>query len=127
MRRGFSLLEVIVATVILATITGTTVEILRQGFRASEESQKRTIAYNLAREKLEEYSGPPSYVPPINPYTEAYGTITGFSNFKRVVTVSSFSWPGCPGGCGVIRQINVTVYWDSDRKSQSFTTLKADY
>lgn len=121
MKRGFSLLEVIVATVILATITGTTVEILRQGYRASAESQNRTIAYNLAREKLEEYYGYSSGT------TEDYGTIANFRNFKRVVTINWNPYPYGYPPTYYLGLITVTVYWNNDRNSQSFSTLWSYY
>jgi len=118
MRKGFSLLEVMVSVVILSSITGAAIEIFRLGYRAAAESQNRTIAYNLAREKLEQYSGIPLNY---SGSSEGYGAIANFLNFRRVVNVNYYAY-----GSYLI-QITVTVYWNNDRNSQSFTTLKASY
>lgn len=117
--KGFSLLESMVAVLILSLLLGGMLGIFWQGFKAAENSSKRTIAYSLAREKLEEYSRTP--LPSNGAATENYGTINGFTDFKRRADVNDYVYPG------ELKQITVTVYWNNDANSQSFTTLKADY
>ncbi|MFH1339348.1 MAG: type II secretion system protein [Candidatus Omnitrophota bacterium] len=118
-KRGFSLIEISVAVALLALILGGMLGIFWQGFVAEKKSQERTIAYSLAREKLEEYSRIP--LPANGTITEDYGSIPEFSDFKRVINVGDYLFPG------ELKLITVNVYWNSDQDSQSFVTLKADY
>lgn len=119
MKKGFSLIEISVAVALLALILGGMLGVFWQGFYAAEKSQERTAAYNLAREKSEEYSRIP--LPSNGTATEDYGAIPEFSDFKRVVNISDYLY------AGELKQITVTVYWNNDQDSQSFVTLKADY
>ncbi len=115
--RGFSLIEIVVAIAILTMIAGGMLNVFYQGFIAAKKSQNRTIAYSLGREKLEE-----NYLWPPSSSIENYGAISEFPAFRRTVTVTPH--PVYPVE---LRQVVVTVFWDSDQDSQSFTTLKADY
>lgn len=118
-KRGFSLIEISIAVALLALILGGMLGIFWQGFNAARRSQERAVAYSLAREKLEEYSGVP--LAPNGSTTEDYGQIPEFPDFKRVVNVSDYLYPGR------LKRITVTVFWNSDQNSGSFVTLKADY
>jgi prepilin-type N-terminal cleavage/methylation domain-containing protein len=118
MRKGFSLIEIVIAVGILALIVGGMLEIFQQGFGAAKKSQDRTIAYSLAREKLEEKSS----VLPWPPAGEPRALVSGFSGVEReVVVVSPYL------GYNDLALISVTVWWDNGNQSQTFVTLKANY
>ena len=119
MKKGFSLIEVSIAVCILALILAGMLEIFNQGSNAAKKSKDSAAAYSLAREKLEAYSFAP--LPPDGTISENYGTIAEFPDFRRVTNVSDYLYPG------ELKQIVVTVWWNNDRDSQSFVTLKADY
>ena len=117
-KKGFSLIEISITTVILALICSGMLGIFTQGFNYLGQSKARTIAYNLAREKLEEYSRLPLSGDLNN--TEDYGEITDFPSFKRVVTIEVEA-------SGKLIQIAANVYWNNNQENQSIVTLKADY
>lgn len=113
--RGFSLIEVAIAIVVLGLVAGTVISVFAAGAKAARKTQQQTIAYNLLREKLEEkFSWPPS--------SEALTTVTGFTDFQRQVTVTS---PYL--GNANLARINVTVQWDAGLKNQTVETIKANY
>ena len=112
---GFTLIETIVALAILSLIFLDMAQIIKIGYSAGSKSKKYVTACSLAREKLEEKS---SWLPA----SESRAAVSGFSGFEREVTVSNHAtYPA------TLKQILVTVYWDSGASSVSFTTLKADY
>lgn len=112
---GFTLIETIVAIAFLALIFLDMAQIIKGGYSAGLKSRKYIAACSLAREKLEDKS---SWLP----VPEIRAAVSGFSGFEREVAVSDHAtYPA------TLKQIVVTVYWDSGASSVSFTTLKADY
>lgn len=112
---GFTLIETIVALAILSLIFLEMAQIIKLGYGAGLKSKKYVTACNLAREKLEEKS---SWLPT----TESRAAVSGFSGFEREVTVSNHAtYPA------TLKQILVTIYWDSGAKNVSFVTFKSDY
>lgn len=121
MKKGFSLIETAMAIALLALIIGGMLEVFRQGFAAAKKSGARTIAVNLAREKLEEYSRVPLPSNGSPAETEGYGDIVNFAEFRRTVDVSDYIFPA------ELKRISVTVYWNGDQDSLVFETLKAAF
>ena len=145
--KAFSIIEVTIAVAILALVLGGMLAVFHQGAKASLKTRQQAIAYNLLREKLEELSNtnpvlftvsnptcsrPPltSCLPrpicPCSSYTsppdEPIATVGGFPDFEREVDIT------CPYlGNNNLARIQVIVWWDNGRYSQSVETLKANY
>lgn len=117
---GFSLIEVAVALAIFGLIAGGMVAIFGQGSRVTDSSKKKVIAVSLAGEKLEELSR--NSVQPADSGSEAYGDITGFTEFRREWNVSWYQ-----GYTNDLAQIDVIVYWNTNAENISISTLKARY
>lgn len=123
---GFTIIEVLAAIVILtvgllgmASLTGAII-------RGNRLSNDLTTATTLAQDEMEDirrlgYSGTPTSDTTV---TEDYNSISGYPLYKRVtvtdVYTSGTTWP--PAG---IKDITVTVYWDSDRHSVELKTSLA--
>jgi len=115
-RESFSLIEIVISIVILALILGGMTAIFSQGYIYLRKVRDKSIAFSLLREKLEEESQWPPTAS-----NEAYGSIAGFSDFRRQVEVNDYIYPG------QLKKVTVTVWWDSDNKSESISTLVGDY
>lgn len=97
------------------------------GAKIEMTSQKETVALFLAQEKLEEtMSG--SYLDAgmsLGTTTEDYGTISGFSVFKRVKEISYYD----PQTSSVTssdlgtKKLDITVYWGYGAKSIKLSSL----
>lgn len=133
--KGFTLIEVSIALVILALIVGWMLGIFWQEFNIRKQSEERTVAYSLAREVIEEYSDwgrltaragtPPAngvYTNPPAPVTFNNLTYTPRLTISDGPCVSGIS--GCPPN-NELKQISVTITWGT--KSFTLTTLKANY
>ncbi|MCK5244370.1 MAG: prepilin-type N-terminal cleavage/methylation domain-containing protein [Desulfobacterales bacterium] len=115
--KGFSLLEVLVAMLILSIGLLTTAALTVGIIQGNGLSKKHTTATTLAREQMEDirrrgYSGMPAITS-----TEDYNTIINYPSHKRV-TETSANDPGLN-----MKTITVTVYWDSDNRSVALQTI----
>lgn len=117
-KSGFSIIEITIALAVLVFILSGMLSVLNSGFLASRKTNKRTTAYSLLREKLEEKFSTVVW-PPVS---EALGAVPGFTSFQRSVIVTN-PYLGFAG----LALINVTVLWDSGTKSQTIATIKANY
>lgn len=115
---GFSLIEVVGAVAILIFILSGALGIFWQGLKVAVNSRKRTIAYSLAREKIEE-----NYRWPLvnGEFNENYGQIRDFPEFRRFTSIQDYL------GVWQLKLIYVKIYWNNDAAGQSFETLKANY
>lgn len=119
-KRGLSLIEVTVATAILALILGGMLGIFGQGFASARQSQERAVAYNLARSVLEDYFdwSRISVLPlsiQINLTPENINNII----YSKSITVSN------QGPYGTLRRIRAVISWNSG--SFSLETFKSAY
>jgi len=112
-KKGLSLIEVVPAIAILMAILLSMTGIFSQGYRYLRKSRMQTVACALAQEKVEAQS-----VWPPSSSNEAYGTITGFLNFRRVCAVAND--PTYPTS---LRSITVTVFWQGEKGEQSLTLV----
>ena len=84
-QRGISLIDILIAITIIAVgivaVFGPITRAIQQRFDAEQTS----IAMNLARSKMEEVMNQKFWE--IQPSEEDFGTIEGYSNFRRVVVV----------------------------------------
>jgi prepilin-type N-terminal cleavage/methylation domain-containing protein len=117
-RKGFSIVEVMVALVILGFIASGMLAVFWQGEQLRKRTRENSIAYNLIREKLEEKSSFISW-PPVN---EVRAAVTGFSGYERQVAVTN---PYL--GNTDLALLQVTVWWNNAAQSQLVETIKANY
>jgi len=118
---GFTLLEVLVAMVILAVgllgMASLSVGIIK----ANELSKEVSSATTCAREKMEDverlgYAGMPETSGTV---TEAYNSITAYLDCKREIT-TTVNAPATD-----MKTVTVTVYWDSDSHQVQLKTFLA--
>lgn len=99
--KGFTLLEVLMA-VLLVTIGIVTLSgAFSVGLFASGNSESLLLATHLAQEKMEEIRNK-SYASITN---ESRAAVSGFSSFEREVVVST--------PLTDLKQVSVNVYWDN--------------
>lgn len=117
--RGFTLLEVMLALVLLVGGISAATYLFSRGMYAATDSESITQAAALAQERLEQLRG--AVFGSIS--SEAKAAVAGWSGFSREVAVSQ------PAGTnGDFKQVVVTVYWDSNEGelSTALTTYVAD-
>jgi len=118
---GFTLLEVLVAMVILAVgllgMASLSVGIIK----ANELSKEVSSATTCAREKMEDverlgYANTPATSGTV---TEAYNSITQYPDYKRE-TITAVDTPATD-----MKTITINVYWDSDSHQVALKTFLA--
>ena len=119
---GFTLMEVLIAIVLMAVGLLGMAALTGGIMRGNNHSSDLTTATVLAQEKIEDIRRIGYYATPGSDTTttEAYGTISGFSRFKRT-TQTDVDNP-----TSNMKAITVTVFWDTDAKSVTLKTLLAE-
>jgi type IV pilus assembly protein PilV len=119
---GFTLVEVVVAMVILSVGFMTMAGVAASVMRGNAHSSRMTTATTLAQEKMEEirrsgYSG----IPDAETTTvEDYESIAHYNSYKRVVsTAATHAADG-------IKMVTVTVCWDSGSRRVVLKTILAE-
>ena len=120
--KGFSLLEVMVAVVVLGFGLLAIMHLFPMGLRASKISQDTTAASFLAQAKIEELRN--TGWSQLASGTEDYGDITDYHAFKRVTTVDNVETTG-PG----LKRITIEVFYKpyGAERSIKLVTLFTDY
>jgi type IV pilus assembly protein PilV len=116
---GFSLLELLVAMLILTVGLLGTASLVVGITNGNVVSKEMTTATTLAQDKIEDmrrrtYPGIPSTN---TTTTEAYGSVPGFPSFKRVTQTEV----GIPAAN--MKLVTVTVLWKNDTRSTFSKTI----
>jgi type II secretion system protein I len=118
--QGFTLIEIMIATVIIAVallgVASLTVGIIR----GNSFSKRLTVATILAQDRLEEVKRLGYLNSSSAEDTENYGNISGYSGFKRVTAIVNDT-PDPK-----MRTVNVSVYWDLDKHSVLLSTILSE-
>lgn len=96
---GFTLLELMLAIVLMVSGFLSLSWALSAGLFAGGDNENTLTAINLAQEKMEDIRNK-SYTAVLN---EAKAAVSGFSSFQRETTVSAIQ--------SGLKQVNVNVYW----------------
>ena len=114
-REGFSLIELLVAMLVLSTgllgVTGLTIAVME----ANLNSRNHGIATLLAQDRIEALKG--LGAGSADSTTEDYGTMAGFRDYRRVTAVRR-DVPETG-----LSTVTVTVYWDRDANAAVLQTL----
>jgi len=117
-KRGFTLIEVLVAVFILTVGIVAVLQAFPLGTYIQKSSQMTTVAIQLSQAKLEELISK-SYDDPllsVGTTTESYGTIPNFSSYKRITKVNYYdpnNSSQIPATDLGIKKIEITVSWKS--------------
>ncbi len=116
MKKGFTLLEVILAIILLGTGFAVLLQVVSTGVFTGGQNEDTIIAANLIQEKIEElrnatYSTIAS---------EDKAAVSGFSAFNRKVDVTTPQTG--------LKQVSVTVYWfaKADETNTNMVTYVSD-
>ena len=111
---GFTLIEVLVAMVILSIGLLGTAALITGIIKSNQVSNRITTATVLAQDKMEEIKS----MEYLNVVAEPLSIITDYPLYKREVTVD-------PLGTGT-QTVTVTVSWDSEAHSVELKTILAE-
>ncbi len=118
---GFTLIEVLVAMVILSVGLLGTAALITGIISSNKLSNRISTATTCAQDKMEEI-GNLGYFGTSTSYTittEPYNSITNYSLYKRI-TVTDVDNPATN-----MKTVTVTVYWDSDNSLIELKTILA--
>ena len=103
-RRGFTLIDTMLAILLFAISTVAIVEVMRQAQGNSADGENTLLATQLAQRRLEELRTT-TYANLANEVKATIASPSGFSQFSRQVTVTT--------PYTNLKQIVVTVYWNA--------------
>jgi len=118
MKKGFTLLEMLVTIVLLTVGVVALLQMMSISIFADTNTENSIIAFYLAQESMESIKDASSYAN-IDTFAATRASLSGnFADFDRAITVS-----------GDPKQVNVIVYWSVKGADQSIdlVSLFADY
>jgi prepilin-type N-terminal cleavage/methylation domain-containing protein len=92
-RRGVTLIEIMFSVVILSLVLLGMGRYMVDFSVAVRQSEARTIAVNLASQRLSEVRASPNYSGLETNFAVSEGTIPGFATFSRVTTITHVGGP----------------------------------
>ena len=98
-RRGFSLLEILIALVLFTVGFVAILGIFSRAILSSSDAEKTVVATNLAQKKMEEMRN----LAYADIASEAKAAVSGFTSFQREVTITEPQTD--------LKQVVVTAYW----------------
>ena len=116
---GFTLMEVLVAMVILTVGLLGTAALIIGIINSNKLSNRISIATVLAQDKMEEIRGVGYAGADAEAGTEDYNIIPNYPLYKRITGVVA------DDPAAGMKKITVTVYWDSDDHSVVLNTILA--
>jgi type IV pilus assembly protein PilV len=117
---GFTLIEILIATVIITIVSLGATTLTVGIMRGNSFSKRLTTATTLVQDRLEDVKRLGYANVGTAAGTQNYGTITNFSGYKRVVTVT----PDLPAA--KMKTVNVKVHWDADQHSTEASTILSE-
>jgi len=117
--RGFNLIEVLVAMVILSVGMLGTASLIAGIVRANQASRNVTTATTLAQDKMEEIvkSGYAGISSTNTSVPEDYGSMPGYANYRRVTTIA-VDTPGVK-----MKTVTVQVSWKTGTNPVTLSTI----
>ena len=114
--RGFTLLEILIALILLMMGVLSTVYLVSQGIAVTNDTESTEQALALAQQRMEALrSG--AFAAIVN---EPRAAVAGWVNFDRQVAVSATPVPP-PATNAQIRQVVVTVFWPTTGGEQNLS------
>lgn len=119
---GFTLIEIIIATAILAVGIVAIMNMFSLGVQIAGFNQKATTAAYLAQARMEEQMSLPYFNLEPSQNTEDYGTIADFQGYKRITDIaciraSDLFAVDCDYDLAndpyPMKKINVSIFWRS--------------
>ncbi len=86
-RRGLTLIEIMIAMVILTVVLLGMGKFAVNFTRAVQQSEARTIAVNLVDQRLSEIRSSPNYAGLETAYNATESSISGFNGYSRTTTI----------------------------------------
>ena len=114
--RGFSLLEVLIATLLVGVGIFAIMEAFNRGYLGVGEAEDYSMAVSLAEEKMEELRDQTF----ANVISSAKAAVTGFSSFQREVIVTNVN--------SQLKKVEVKTYWavPNGEKNVNLTTYRVN-
>ena len=117
---GFTLIEILIATVII-TIVSLGATTLSVGImRGNSFSKRLATATTLVQDRLEDVKRLGYANVGTAAGTQNYGSITNFTGYKRVVTVTNDT------PAAKMKTVNVTVFWDAGNRLMQASTILSE-
>ena len=107
-QRGMTLIEIIIALTILATVLLGMGQFAFNFSKVERQAEARTIAVNLADQRLSEVRASPNYSGMETNYAGTEATISGFPGYQRTTTITHTGGPR-PTYTNDYKTVTVTV------------------
>ena len=120
--RGYSLIEVFIAMVVLSIVLLGMAGLINITVNINRNSAEKTVAISLAQDKMEETiaKGYLTLSSTNQTVTEAYGDMANYLSYRRVTDIK-MNKPDTD-----IKLITVDVYWNNDNRRVRLQSLISD-
>lgn len=115
-KKSFSLLEVMIAVFVLVLGLLAVIQAFPISINIRGEAKRKTVASELAREKIEEIQSQTYNNIEIGTTTEDYDAIEGFETYKRVTSVKYNYLEGSELKKAIsdqgLKKVEIRIYWE---------------